>query len=171
MIDAARGVLGERATYAVANVEALPFADESFDVVLANHMLYDVGDRPTAIAELARVLVPGGVLHAATNGDDHMRELRELVGRDDWPFVGYVEAFGLESGRAQLEAVFPAVARVDYEDSLEVPEAGPLVDYVLSSSFFRGDAVELRRAVEARLARDGVFRVAKDSGVLTARKP
>lgn len=43
-----------------ADLKALPFADGQFDVVLASHVLEHVAaDRP-ALAELARVLVPGG---------------------------------------------------------------------------------------------------------------
>jgi ubiquinone/menaquinone biosynthesis C-methylase UbiE len=78
MIEAARAALGDRAEYVVADAAKLPFADEPFDVVLANHMLYHVADRPRAFAEIRRVLVSGGALRAATNGDGHMQEL----GRD-----------------------------------------------------------------------------------------
>ena len=98
MIDAARAVLGERAAYAVANVEALPFPDASFDVVFANHMLYHVPDRPRGLAEIARVLAPRGSVHAATNGDDHLRELRDLVG-PEWPFTRHVAGSASSRGR------------------------------------------------------------------------
>jgi ubiquinone/menaquinone biosynthesis C-methylase UbiE len=40
----------------VADVEAMAFADESFTVVLANHMLYHCPDLAQAVAELRRVL-------------------------------------------------------------------------------------------------------------------
>jgi ubiquinone/menaquinone biosynthesis C-methylase UbiE len=170
MIDAARAVLGERAEYAVANVEELPFEDASFDVVFANHMLYHVEDRPRALGEIARVLVPGGLVHAATNGDAHLRELRELVGAEAWPFSGHVEAFGLESGRAQLAAVFEDVTTELYEDSLAVTEVEPLVAYVESSSVFSGDLGAVRAAAEARLEQEGTFHIAKSSGVLHGRR-
>jgi SAM-dependent methyltransferase len=38
----------------------LPFADAAFDVVIANHVLEHIPDDGAAIAELARVLRPGG---------------------------------------------------------------------------------------------------------------
>jgi ubiquinone/menaquinone biosynthesis C-methylase UbiE len=170
MIDAARAVLGERVQYAVANVEALPFEDASFDVVFAHHMLYHVENRPRALAEIARVLVPGGLVHAATNGDDHLRELRELVGYEVWPFSSHLEAFGLENGRIQLEAVFDDVTTELYEDSLAVTDAEPLVAYVQSSDVFSGDLEAVRAAVAARLERDGTFHIAKSSGILSGRR-
>jgi SAM-dependent methyltransferase len=43
-----------------ASLEALPFADGSFDVVLATEVLEHVRDAERATAELFRVLVPGG---------------------------------------------------------------------------------------------------------------
>jgi ubiquinone/menaquinone biosynthesis C-methylase UbiE len=170
MIDAARQVLGEKAEYAVADVEELPFADESFDVVLACHMLYHVPDRPKAFAEIRRVLVCGGVLHAATNGQGHLRQLDELVG-DDWDFARHCDAFGLESGAAQLAAFFAELTEERQESWLEVTELEPLVAYVASSSTFRGDIQQVRRAAEEALEREGVFRVEAHPGVLRARKP
>ena len=170
MVEAARAVLGDRAEYAVADVQALPFADGSFDVVLANHMLYHVPDRPTALAEIARVLVPGGSFHAATNGRGHMRQLHELVGQG-WEFPQHTVDFGLETGPAQLEPFFVDVRVERHEDELPVTDAEPAVAYVASSSSFRGDLEPVRAAIEAAVARDGVFRIEKSQGVIHARKP
>ncbi len=132
-------------------------------------MLYHVPDRPKALAEVARVLAPGGVFHAATNGRRHFRELRELVGQDDWPFDAHVDEFGLETGGAQLEAVFDEVECERYDDALEVTEAEAVVAFVRSGVLFRGDVALLLARVEERVARDGVLRVAKDSGVFHSR--
>jgi len=43
---------------------ALPFGDESFDVVITSEMLEHVQDDTSALAEMARVLKPGGQLAA-----------------------------------------------------------------------------------------------------------
>ena len=74
LTDLSTGMV-EAATAAVtplANVEVvgtltcdaqeLPFADEAFDVVVANHMLYHVPDPARAAAEFARVLTSDGAL-------------------------------------------------------------------------------------------------------------
>ena len=47
-----------------ADVRALPFADDTFDMVLAGHVLEHLPDPPAALAEMARVLKPGGLLIA-----------------------------------------------------------------------------------------------------------
>jgi ubiquinone/menaquinone biosynthesis C-methylase UbiE len=46
----------------------LPFEDDSFDVVLSNHVIEHVGDRPVQLhhlREIGRVLAPGGVCYLA----------------------------------------------------------------------------------------------------------
>lgn len=42
----------------------LPFADASFDLILAHYVLHHVHDLPVVLAELRRVLRPGGLLVA-----------------------------------------------------------------------------------------------------------
>jgi ubiquinone/menaquinone biosynthesis C-methylase UbiE len=48
-----------------ASVEALPFPDGSFDVVVSNGVLNLVPDKDLALREIARVLRPGGRFAAA----------------------------------------------------------------------------------------------------------
>lgn len=170
MIDAARDVLGGRAEYAVANAEELPFADESFDVVLSNHMLYHVEDRPKAFAEIRRVLVAGGVFHAATNGHGHMHELGELT--PWWPPNTHTRAFGLESGPAQLEPFFVEVRVERFEDDLAVTEVEPVLAYLRSSwRYDGGDLASERAAVETAIERNGVFLIHKSQGLISCSKP
>lgn len=42
------------------DIHAMPFADNSFDVIFCNHVLEHVDDYPLAIREMYRVLRPGG---------------------------------------------------------------------------------------------------------------
>jgi SAM-dependent methyltransferase len=65
----------------VGDVQELPFADAEFDVALAAWMLYHVPDLDRGLAELARVLKPGGRLVAVTNAVDHLQELWDLARR------------------------------------------------------------------------------------------
>jgi ubiquinone/menaquinone biosynthesis C-methylase UbiE len=51
-----------RPTVVQADSTRLPFEDSSFDVVLSFLMLHHVVDWPSAVAEAARVLRPGGTL-------------------------------------------------------------------------------------------------------------
>jgi SAM-dependent methyltransferase len=60
---AERGVVG-RFRAAVASAEALPFADDSFDLVCCQTLLIHVADRERVFAEMLRVCKPGGLLLA-----------------------------------------------------------------------------------------------------------
>ncbi len=91
----------ERVPGVVADEAALPVPDECLDAVIANHMLYHASHRQQTLAEIRRVLRPGGRLYAATNGRAHMAELGELLGERGWRAA---ESFGLENGPAQLAA-------------------------------------------------------------------
>lgn len=54
--------LGLEVATAPAHAEALPFADESFDLVLGHAVLHHIPDLPRAWREFARVLRPGGTV-------------------------------------------------------------------------------------------------------------
>ena len=126
-----------------AVAQAIPFDDATFDIVIANHMLYHVPDRPRALAEIRRVLKPGGRLYAATNGQSHMQELGTLIQQFD-PALDYRALsppdrfFSLENGRAQLAPWFTDIELRRYEDNLAVTDAKALVDYVFSMTSFTG---------------------------------
>lgn len=155
----------------VANAEAIPFADERFDAVTANHMLYHVPDRGTALREIRRMLAPGGRLYATTTGERHMRELLDVEERvAGESLVHGSDHFSLGNGGEQLRAVFETVERRRYDDSLRVTDVEPLVAYALSRDELDDSmAPQLRSAFE-RDFEDGVFGVEKDVGMFVARK-
>lgn len=180
MLDSARAAVAPHAaqfTFAGADVQALPFADASFDAAVANHMLYHVPDRQRALGELARVLRPGGRLFAATNGRGHLCELDAMLR----PYVPAdrrlsqaTEDFSLENGAAQLAAVFHAVTLDRYANALVVTEPEPLIAYVLSMRTVAGSGSEAVQRfageVRARIAAEGAIHIGADLGLFEARK-
>ncbi|HEX9415134.1 MAG TPA: class I SAM-dependent methyltransferase [Gaiellaceae bacterium] len=162
MVEAARAVMGDRAECQVANVQELPFDDESFDGAIANHMLYHAFDRARALGELARVLSPGGMLYAATNGADHLKEIKALLERPvEW-------GFGLEVAQDELAAFFEVELDL-YPGDLEVTEAEPVLAFVRSLDC--GEVEGARELVEETIAREGAFHVTKSTGLFSCRKP
>jgi SAM-dependent methyltransferase len=166
-----------RFTFELIDAQSIPFEDESFDAVIANHMIYHVPDRARGLSEMRRVLRPGGGLYVTTAGAKHMRELPELIAKFDPGLALEHEdeaiEFTLESGPAQLAEWFGEVTLRRYEDALHITEVAPLVDYAMSSRWFRVDTgrrEEFAAFVERELALNGgVIRIAKDSGMLVAR--
>lgn len=114
----------------VGDVQALPFADGSFDCAVANYMLYHAPDIDRALGELHRVLRPGGTLVASTNGKRHLEELWLLVGRDKSKETRH---FFSEDGEELLRRHFDSVSRADIESPLTFPDAAAVRGYVASS--------------------------------------
>jgi SAM-dependent methyltransferase len=159
--------------FAVIDAQVIPYEDERFDGVIANHMLYHVPDRPQALAEIRRVLRPGGKLCATTNGQAHLRELNRFVPERETDF-GREHGFNLENGRDELAPWFSTIVLHRYEDALVITEAEPLIAYFLSTriaSALDDEArADLARRVEQELAAHGAIHVTKASGLFEARK-
>ena len=181
--EAALAGSGPRFEFRQANIQALDFATHTFDVVVANHMLYHVPDLPQALAEVRRVLQGNGRFVAATNGNKHMSELADLVPDTLRQSVaslrlrgqGEMLAFRLENGRALLEPYFDTIELHLYDDSLWVTEVEPLVAYALSMIKPEMDLPEtavnqIRAAWAARIEKEGGIRISKHSGVFVATK-
>jgi demethylmenaquinone methyltransferase/2-methoxy-6-polyprenyl-1,4-benzoquinol methylase len=61
MLDIARGKV-KKSNLLLADATTLPFEDASFDLVVSAFVYRNIQDRPAALAEMARVLAPGGTL-------------------------------------------------------------------------------------------------------------
>jgi SAM-dependent methyltransferase len=112
----------------LADVQSLPFGDGEFDVAVAAWMLYHVPDLDQGIAEIWRVLRPGGRLVAATNSRFHLLELRELVGSGPSTLK-----FSREDGEELLRERFASVQRHDIDGLLEFAGRDAVWDYVRAS--------------------------------------
>jgi ubiquinone/menaquinone biosynthesis C-methylase UbiE len=173
---AALARLGHSFTYSQADAQAIPFRDESFDAVIANHMLYHVPDIARAVGEIRRVLKPSGFCYAATMGRANMKEMDELAARffSIPRMTESIERFGLESGEAYMRAAFSDVKLERYPDSLVITEAAPLMDYICSMRvrcrIIDEQIAALRQHVENEIATHGEIRMTKDSGLFIAQR-
>lgn len=62
---------------AVADEEAIPFADNTFDLVLSAGSLHWVNDLPGTLIQIQRILKPDGLFLAIIPGGQTLKELRE----------------------------------------------------------------------------------------------
>lgn len=154
----------------------LPFAERTFDVVLAMHMLYHVPDQVKAIAEMHQVLKPGGMLAVTTNGSTNLAELYKLatiLGSD--PVDPSAMAFGYERATELLQQQFGNVSQMIYPASLQVTD--PTVAYFALTSYPPGDCADeetlaaLRHAIDAAFARhSGLLHVHNDTALFISTK-
>ena len=179
MVDAAWRnlvVTGRSFKFEQIDAESIPYPDESFDAVIANHMLYHVPDRHQAIHEIVRVLRPGGHLIATTVGQSHLLELHKWLqhAHIDKAFEEFSRLFTLENGMEQLKPFFSDVTMIRYEDNLQVTEVAPIMAYIRSSiraSELAQDAIlEIEHELETELKENGSIFIHKDSGLFEAVK-
>jgi ubiquinone/menaquinone biosynthesis C-methylase UbiE len=177
MLDAAWRnlvVLGRGFKFEQIDAQAIPYADETFDLVIANHLLYHIPDRPKALGEIRRVLRPGGQLVATTVGEKHLQELEVWFHRlgADMSLSAGTNPFTLENGLGQLQPFFGQVETRRYADSLRITEIEPLLAYLGSSLRLDQPVADetLRVELEAELHARGELFVTKDSGLFLAVK-
>jgi ubiquinone/menaquinone biosynthesis C-methylase UbiE len=179
MLDAAWRnlvVTGRAFQFKEIDAQSIPFEDETFDAVIANHMLYHVPDRPKAIAEIERILKPGGRLIATTIGQNHLKEIANWI-RYVSPaseFESFGSPFTLENGFEQLEQFFSQVTVSRYSDNLHVTEVKPIIAFILSTShaaeIIEEELAKLEIELEQELKEKSKIFIQKDSGMFEAVK-
>lgn len=177
MLDATRKNLAQvkhTFTYKVVDVLSIPYSDESFDVVVANALLYLVPDVKQALAEIARVLKPGGKLFASTSGSRYMIELEDLLKTSGLPVHhNYTQySFSLDNGRAWLEPFFSDITLDRREDGLVVTEPRPLADRILSTNdtLAQADRQRVYDYFDEYFAAHKELRISLDTGMFIAKK-
>ncbi|APQ95583.1 MerR family transcriptional regulator [Clostridium botulinum] len=126
-----------RFNFKIVNAEKIPFEEESFDVVIANHMLYHVPNINKALKEINRVLKSEGILFASTVGKNHMKEIREIISTfniynltsESWEIT---DSFQLENGLKIVSEYFNMVELKRYKDNLKVTDPVYILDYIFS---------------------------------------
>ncbi|MDY3931517.1 MAG: methyltransferase domain-containing protein [Erysipelotrichaceae bacterium] len=155
----------------------MPFDDNTFDLVIANHMLFYCDDLSQVLQECARVLRLNGRLEASTYSSRHMKEITELVQSFSPQIVlskdKLYEKFGLDHGAQLLSPYFRDIERRKYQDSIVLHEAEPLIAYILSCHGNQNQLLldrykEFHDYVVKMTA--GGFTITKDAGVFLAVK-
>lgn len=128
--------LAEGVDARVGDVQQHAFDDDEFDCVTANWMLFHVPDLDGGLAEIARVLRPGGRLIAITNGKDHLLEVWQLVGAAG-ARLGREFSFGKENGAAILDRHFERVEMRDASGTVTIASRDAVVRYLSSTEAWK----------------------------------
>ena len=125
-----------RFSFQAFDCHRIPFVSDSFDLVIANHVLFYCDDIAKVCREVSRILVPGGRFLCSTYGASHMQEITALVQEFDSRIQLSGDAlyarFGLENGAELLAPYFSEISTQLYDDALYVTDAAPLIEYILS---------------------------------------
>ena len=179
MVEEVRNKLGSDFNCIVADVEKIPFKDEYFDSIIANHVLFYLNDLNLGLKEISRVLKPNGILYCSTYGKNHMKEITEIVqnfdSRINLSNHSLYDIFGLENGEDILSKYFSNIQRMDYQDSLAITESKPLIDYIMSCHGNQNEILgprlnEFKEYIEELLENNGKIVVTKEAGLFVCRK-
>lgn len=184
--DARRNTEGicSRFTYEVIDVENIPYADGSFDIIIANHMMYHIPDRARALSEIKRVLAGDGTFYATTMERAYMKEIRSTLreyrtgSTGSGSSGGIMENFSLENGKEQLDPHFGRVDLLTYVNKLEVTGAGHFTDYVYSCNGIANGRVLLEEHerdnftgfIQRMIQREGNINISANAGMFICRK-
>lgn len=179
MVEEVRNKLGSDFNCIVADAEKIPFKDAYFDSVIANHVLFYLNDLNQGLKEISRVLKSNGILYCSTYGSRHMKEITDIVqnfdSRINLSNHSLYDVFGLENGECILKQYFTSVQRMDYQDSLEITESKPLIDYIMSCHGNQNEILgprlsEFKEYIEELLVSNGKIIVTKQAGLFVCEK-
>lgn len=155
----------------------IPYPDNSFDIVIANHVLFYCNPITKAVNEIHRVLKSGGRLICSTYSSRHMQEINQLVSDFDSRIVLSADRlytiFGLDNGCQLLNNDFKQIEKKIYKDSLIVDKAEPLIEYIMSchgnqNQYLLDRYSSFKNFVSDRLSRP--MHITKEAGIFVCTK-
>ncbi len=179
MIDDVKKKLGNDFNCIVCECESIPFKNNFFDALVANHVLFYLKDINVGLAEIVRVLKPNGIFYCTTYGKNHMKEINELVQEFDSNIVlsetNLFNKFGLEDGQTILEDYFSEIKMLKYPDSLHINEVEPLIEYILSCHGNQNEIIAKQLStfklfLENKISEKGYIEITKDAGLFICKK-
>ena len=173
MIRDVRRNLGNdtRFSYDSFDCHKIPAQTDTYDLIIANHLLFYCENIPQVCSEIKRVLKPNGVLLCSTYGSGHMKEITQLVQKYDKHVIlaaeNLYDIFGLENGASILNDFFSEIELKRYEDSIIINQAEPLIEYILSchgnqNQYLLEKYQDFRLFVEKQVQNE--YKITKDAG-------
>lgn len=162
--------------YAICDCHHLPYEDNSYNIVIANHLLFYCEDIHQVCHEVHRVLTSDGTFYCSTYGKQHMCEITELVQGFDSHINLSSEAlynkFGLENGSNYLSEHFSHIELRHYEDHILINQPEPLIEYILSCHGNQNQIL-LNRFADFRdyvtIQTQKGFHISKDAGIFICK--
>lgn len=167
--------------FQVIDAHNIPYPDDYFDVVVADHLLHRISDPDAVLREIRRVLRRGGKLLVSAIGKRNLFEMEGLVFATypstdlDAVFSDTRKTFSLDSGVEFLRPFFHDIRLELYSDTLMVTNGQNLVDSIYALNRLAGDQTIIREAdrdrlrgtIDGILAQRGCVRIHKDAGLFT----
>lgn len=172
--SAKQNINNENIKYEIIDIQDIPYENESFDIIIARHMMYHVPDIDKALSEVKRVMKPNGKFYVSTNGKDHLHELKKLVKNYDKNMdldpEKLANKFGIENGSKILKKYFSNVIVEKFNGQIVVDKVEPVVSYVTSISARNSVLDEHKldsfyKYIEAEIDKEGALSITTNGGM------
>ncbi|WP_411678333.1 class I SAM-dependent methyltransferase [Caproicibacter sp.] len=160
-------------TFSQADIQNIPYQNESMDIVIANMMLYYVPDLHRALSEVHRILKINGKFYCATYGEHGLNQyLQKLL--SEYGMVHKMNRnFTLQNGDLILSEHFSTIEKRCYEDALDVTDTDDLLDYMMSLTSMSDckniSREEICQILEKRKT-NGKIHIPKEYGIFISTK-
>lgn len=170
MITTTKEMVGnyDNIEYKVLDIQQIPYENDSFDVVIANMMLYHVPNIRKGLAEVRRVLKCGGVFYCATYGEHGIIEYLSKILSEYGVENKINKNFTLQNGHEILATTFSTIEKKEYIDSLAVTNIDDMVEYIYSLSSMTSLNRVPKQLIKNTLIKnttDGILNVPKEYGM------
>lgn len=173
MVATANANIGnyDNVEYRVMNIQEIPYQDDTFDIVIANMMLYHVPDIDKGLAEVRRVLKQDGRFYCATYGEhgiiEYLSQILFAYGVED----NINKNFTLQNGYEILRKAFAKVEKLEYADALAITDIDDMVEYIYSLSSMTSLSRIPKQEIKDILMNhtiNGILNVPKEYGMFIA---
>ncbi|WP_317316966.1 methyltransferase domain-containing protein [Longibaculum muris] len=163
--------------YQCFDCHQIPYDNQTFDIVIANHVLFYVQDIEQVLKEINRVLKNDGIFYCSTYGKKHMKEITDLIKEFNPKItlsnIKLYDIFGLENGKIILEPYFKKIETLIHDDYLLVNDVNDIINYILSchgnqSEFILKDYESFKRYMEKKVKNE--IKITKAAGIFICRK-
>ncbi|UCB43567.1 MAG: class I SAM-dependent methyltransferase [Dehalococcoidales bacterium] len=139
MVDAAREALGRhhhQFEFEVIDACQVPLKDNSFQMIIANHMLYHIESKQKVFSEIDSLLTGNGFAYASTLSTRNLYELIDIVSEFNnsllFDNTQTIQNFNLENGENILSDYFRVANSDIYQNDIVIKKTEPLILYLAS---------------------------------------
>ena len=146
MLHAAKGSLsnyGNKFQFKVADACQVPFRNSSFQMIIANHMLFHIDNIKGTLAEIKRLLTDNGFAYASTPSIKNLQQLIDVAAgfNEKLEFSNdIIRDFNLENGKEVLSESFDVAEIFVYRNDIVVRTSEPLLFYL--ASIYEGEQLD-----------------------------
>lgn len=165
--------------FKIVDPNNIAYEDESFDIIIANHILFYMNDLDKVLSEIKRVLKVGGRFYCSTIGNDHMKELEELMIKFNSNIKISEEKlsnkFGLDNGEYILQEYFTDIHKHLYKDELVVNDTKGILEYIYSIPGNILEVIDTKKKefevyIDKNIQQNGAINITNSNGLFESIK-